>query len=115
MILNISPVQLQSLRHKRLERFLDFMQHHVREKFASLVASVDDDLLREMIEAGVDDAEAWGIAIEYDVARFVDLKFLLSLDFDENPEFEWAREILANGHLTPTQRIDAIWRCSALD
>ena len=48
----------------------------------------------QAIQKGFDKSDEYGFETEYDVARYIDLMYLLSFDFDTDPRYPWASAIL---------------------
>lgn len=68
-----------------------------------------EDIVRERVRQGCTDAEALGIQIEADIARFIYLMFLLAPDFTESARYPWVSPILSDESLKPSEKLDALY------
>jgi hypothetical protein len=48
----------------------------------------------------------YGITSERDIILFLNHMYMLSPDFDTNPDFPWASEILNNPSIAPASKMD---------
>lgn len=66
---------------------------------------------REIIESGVKRAAEFGLDTEQTVARYINLWFIWGVAFEDEPEFEWAMEILTDTSRNPEVKIRQLnWR-----
>lgn len=101
--------QLKIMADHYQEDFWNRLLQHLRKVFPNDTQEMSGQLLLERARPTVNRAGEYGIEMEYDVVRFVDLTFLLGGDFDSSPETPWAGEILHDKTLTGTQKMDALW------
>jgi len=104
--------QMAAFSEDQARRFEERMVDHVRRCFPSEWRDLGEAQVREWIRTGVARAAEYGIDIEYDVARFVDLKYILAEDFDSNPEIPWAAAILKAPGLDATTRMNRLYERS---
>jgi hypothetical protein len=88
--------QADAFRQPLAKGFEDRMVQHLRDAFPARVEGLGDDALRAEIRHGVTRAAQYNITAERDVARFIDLMFLVRRDFDTSQETPWARPILTD-------------------
>jgi hypothetical protein len=98
-----------------LTGFEDRMASYIAKKLPHGFGANNELAIRELIRKGIDRARGYGIAIEYDVARFIELMQVLSEDFDTSPAFPWAAPILTNGNLDSREKMDRLVEKAALD
>ena len=55
-----------------------------------------------------DKAAAYQVLNEEDVELFIDCMLMLGLEFDEDPHFPWARDILSQKDLSGTEKMALI-------
>jgi hypothetical protein len=108
-MLSIRPEQLHALTAPAREAFLARMLPHVKRYHPRQAAELGDDGVRDAIRAAVAAADRYGMRIEYDISRFIDLWFALGFDFDVSPRHPWAAPLLAESRLTPSQRMDRLF------
>jgi len=93
-MLKIRKEQYEELGKVSLKRFEDSMVEHIREFFPEQYDALGETVVRNVIEYGVDRAEAHGFETEPDVNMYIDLMLLLGSNFDTDPQLPWAAEIL---------------------
>jgi hypothetical protein len=76
-------------------RFETRMVAHLRNKFPAFASQLERDL-RAFIKRGVARADTHGLISEYDVSVFIGLMCVLAPDFDANPTFAWAGDLLGD-------------------
>lgn len=91
------------------ERFEDEMVAYLRKEYAPVVVRRDDKWLRELIRLGVENASGYGVVLERDVARYIELMLALSPDFDVSNKYPWAKESLTARHAKPEKKLDDIY------
>src|SRR2546421_10853 len=72
--------------------------HHqitrLRTTFPNETAQLDDDSLSLRVMETIERAEHYEVVNEQDLEMFLDCTFMMAPDFDTDPNFSWAREIL---------------------
>lgn len=101
--------QSDAFREQMTKNFEDRMAAHLREAFAVRVQALDDAALRGEIRCGISRARQYGIETERDVARFIDLMWMLRRDFDTNAETAWARPILSDHASSAENRVRRLY------
>jgi len=71
---------------------------------------MQEDQLRQLIDKGIEKGRRYGIVIERDVAKLLDLMVALHPDFDSGSDTAWARDILMRYDLPAGVRLDKIFR-----
>ena len=74
--------------------FVERVVAHVREALPKQFRVHGEDAIRELAREGIDKAQQYGFGVETDVCKFIDVMILLGRDFDHDPRFPWARELL---------------------
>jgi len=105
----ITDAHGKAFSEQQRERFEDEMVAYLRKEYAPIVVRRDDKWLRELIRLGVENASGYGIVLERDVARYIDLMLALSPDFDVSNNYPWAKESLTAGHAKPEKKLDDIY------
>lgn len=105
-MIQIRADQLRTLARAGREPFVRKLLRHLRKLFPETLNARADAELREWIQDGVERAEAYGMSMEYDVARFVEYMVYLGPDFDKS--VPWAAQILASAHTPGTLKMDLI-------
>lgn len=107
--LELRKDQMDTMASRCQNDFEQRLLRHLRKAFASETRELSDPSLLERTRPSVQKAGEYGIEMEYDVVRFVDLTFLLGADFDSSPETPWAGEILQDKVLIGAQKADLLW------
>ena len=105
----ITDAHGKAFSEQQRERFEDEMVAYLRKQYAPIVVRRDDKWLRELIRLGVENASGYGIVLERDVARYIDLMLALSPDFDVSNKYPWAKESLTARHAKPEKKLDDIY------
>ena len=92
-----------------MRRFEDRTVAHVRTYFRDECSAMDKAEVRQHVREGMGRANHHGITGEFDVVRFIDLMFALSIDFDTSPDTPWAAPILADPDLDATTKMDRLY------
>ena len=74
--------------------FEDSMASHLRRCFPRECKQLGEKKTKGEIRYGIDRASAYGIALERDVCKYIDLMFVYGRDFDRDPGLPWASRIL---------------------
>jgi hypothetical protein len=90
--------------------FVTRVQAHVKAVWPAECAELGDPGVASTVQSLVQRAAAAGLTSESDMVRFVDLGFLLALDFDTNPAAAWTRPILTDRTLAPSARIERLYQ-----
>lgn len=93
-MLQIRKEQSDSFSVVMRRKFNNRMVLHIQECFPEHYEKLREDNTRELVDIGVDKAATYDIVSERDVCKFIDLMLGFGVDFDENPEYPWASDIL---------------------
>jgi hypothetical protein len=104
---------MEAYREAAMRDFETRMVAHMGRFFPELAQAAGPPQLRELVRLGIERARPYGIVVERDVCKFVDLMLVLGPRFDE--ELAWARAILLQTERGPWRRLDEIFdRADAL-
>lgn len=93
-MLIIRDEQMAVFREHALKKFELQMVSHFNRYLPKQTKALGNKDLRSLIRDGMNKATIYGFAIEYDMSRYIALMLLLGPQFDTDPEFSWAKEIL---------------------
>jgi len=108
-MLMIRKSQMDEFVKYELKKFEDHMVLHLRQDLSEKVKDLPEETLRDIIQRGISVAEDYGIRIEDDVKRYIDLMFILGEDFDTSEESIWAGELLKKEEMEPEERLNKIF------
>lgn len=111
-MLTIRDEQMKAFALVRRREFEKELNAHLLAEFEEEITGYfgtrDEPAVREFVSRGIDSALAYGIHDEDDICSLLELKMELGADFETDPSFEWAAEILANRTLTSHARIELL-------
>tara|TARA_R110002126_G_scaffold6119_2_gene32176 strand:+ start:1906 stop:2268 length:363 start_codon:yes stop_codon:yes gene_type:complete len=93
-MLKIRPEQQTILLEAKRKRFVTRLIAHLRRHWTEDVAAMDDAALGEYVVQERVKAEDYGISIEADVVKYVEVSCLLGPSFDNDSAYPWAKTIL---------------------
>lgn len=67
-----------------------------------------DDSLRPVIRAGIAKARGYGILDAPSVAQLITIMVVVEPEFDERPEYRWAKQVLGDESIEPDARVDIV-------
>jgi len=106
----IRPEQYQALDaavHQDLE---ERMMQHVRKLFPQRCSSLGEDQVRQLVRHGSAKAAGYQLSREADLCRFVELAFAFGRDFDRDPRYPWASEVLRDASIAePAARLAKVY------
>lgn len=104
-----TAAHMEAFSQQQRERFEDEMVVHLRREYPAALAQRNDAWVRDLIREGTEQAREYGIILERDVARYVELMLALSPDFDDSRKTPWCKEILNDDSLTAERKLDRIY------
>ncbi|MEP6538279.1 MAG: hypothetical protein ABJF23_23275 [Bryobacteraceae bacterium] len=75
-------------------RFEDAMAEHLNRCFAAQCRQLGEKGVQDEIRYGIKQAAGYGISLERDVCKYIDLMFAFGRDFDRDLKLPWAAQIL---------------------
>ena len=109
-MLIIRKEQMRIFREYMVGLFEDRMVSHLKKYFSDEFSLLGEEKVRNTIRYGIDRAKTYGIEIEYDVSRYINMMFTFGRDFDKNRDLLWAAEILRNKDQLGTQKMTMLYR-----
>jgi hypothetical protein len=112
-MLVIRRAQLEQIGRAMRAPFVELLAAHLQEYFPDRCARLGPAAaLRDWIEDGIARAGGYGIDVERDVCRFLDMRMELGDDFDRDPALPWAHKVLTDPQFAGSSgaRADALDR-----
>jgi hypothetical protein len=107
--LRIRQAQLESFEQIRLPEFEDYMVEHMQGFSPLHSKSLGEDGMRILIRAGMERAKKHGFTRRATVGFYIETNILLGIDFDTDPQYLRAGEILRDPSLRDeVQRADRL-------
>ena len=107
-MLVIRQQQLDVFADEMRQRFLSRLSDYLLQEYPDRAGVDSTGKWHRKLAKAVSEAEHFGIEIENDVARFVELKFMNDWDFPDNEAGIQVLDILRNEKLDGTSKIDAV-------
>lgn len=104
-MLHIRQEQIDELNRIAFQEFHMRIESHLRDSYPELIEGLTLMALSQKVEEAVVIAKKHEIEIELDLCEFAVLTFKLGPHFEFQPDYEWAKEILADGEMTPAVKI----------
>src|ERR1700722_16378641 len=109
----IRKQQIETFSNVLLASFKQRMEAHLDRCFPNECRELGVDGVRRMIRYGIERAGKYGIALERDVCKYIDLMFAFGPNFDS--ELPWPSAILNDGAITdPTTRTERLFEAARL-
>jgi len=110
MMLKIRKEQMEVFEQAAIRNFEDEMVRHMK-KFSLLHCKViEDNGVREVIRLGIDRSEKYSLTNRGPVRFYIELMFMFGSDFDTDPQYPWAGEILNDPRIVDQmQRADCLY------
>ncbi len=106
--MKIRNEQIEAFNEARVSKFEQYMYDHLRKWIPGQCAELGEEAVRQRIHDGIDRAARYDVFGQRDLARFIDLMFVLGPRFDRDSRYPWARDILADDKLVPTEKVDRL-------
>lgn len=98
--MKISKASIRALERPRLPGFEERLVKQLQQSAPLESENLGDDI-RPIIREGMRRAERHGLSTRGSVQLYIELMFLLGFDFDSDPQFPWAIEVLEMHDLLP--------------
>jgi hypothetical protein len=105
-VLAIRGHQMRAFESQMAAGFEARMAAHLKRRFCNPCATMSEAALRDSVESGIQRAARYGVTTEYDLARFIDLMYAVSPEFDALP---WAAPILNDPRTGSHPKMDEVW------
>ena len=108
-MLVIRSAQMDQLGREQERDFETRVMGYARQNFPKKTATTPEPELRQTVRRRIAAGRGgYGLQSRGDLCLFVGLSFALHLDFDEQPEFRWAKRVLS-GPGDPNARITCVF------
>jgi hypothetical protein len=117
-MLLIRKQQIEVFEEARSPEFDDYMVAHLKDFTPLHLASLGEVGIRKLINVGMERAKKFGFTCRGPVKFYIETMILLGLDFDTDPQYPWAGNILRDASLPDqTERADRLhaWLMGLLD
>ena len=108
MMFTISKQTKAAFEKQMTTDFENRLVTYLKQSYRERLKEIPEESVRRSVQEGIARAAAYDIKAEHDVARFVDLMYLMSRDFDTNPNTSWIHPVLKNTQIPAGKRMDMI-------
>jgi len=113
--MQIRPQQMETFSNVSQFSFEHRMEAHLRRCSPEECRKLGSDGLRETIRYGIERAKNYGIVLERDVCKYIDVMFAFGHEFDSDPELPWASGILTDESISDaTNRTERLFETAKL-
>jgi len=95
-MLVIRKNQMSAFSQYMVRQFESSVLAHLHAMYPQYAQEKGASYLRSLIRSGIEKAAGYTIKVEDDVRCFIDCMIFFGPDFDVNPSFAWAGEILGD-------------------
>jgi len=107
-MLQIRPEQYEVLNKYARENFVKRVYQYFLDDWKKECRDMNQGELKAMIRKGMEAAESYGIEIEADVVKYLEICLQLGEEFSTSPDFPWAQNILLNQETDGTIKIEQL-------
>jgi hypothetical protein len=107
-MLKIRDQQMVVLQDLQRQTFGDATLAFIRERYPQACASFSEADLRGMVALALRKAREHGITAHADILRYINVMFTLGCDFEADPDYPWAQEIMNTPRLKPASKINQL-------
>jgi hypothetical protein len=107
-MLKIRSEQMAAFEAAALKGFEDRMVEHLRNFSPKHAQVLDEEQLRAVVRYGIERAESHGLTSERSIRIYTETMLMLGSNFDVDPQYPWAAEILGRTEEDQVTRIDGI-------
>jgi hypothetical protein len=104
----IRKEQMEIFRKIAAQDFENEMVEHLRSRFSEKLKSMENTVLRSLIQSGIDQAKEYKVEKRRDVRRYLECMIQYGVDFDRNKKTLWAVSILNDQGLSGTLKMNRI-------
>lgn len=104
----IQHTQVAAFREAALLKFEGEMVVHIKKYFPSHFAMIGDNGIRDTIKNGYRNAKTYGFTSRRNVCQYLNTMILLGSNFDNDPQYPWVKNILAEVDKGPNACMDKL-------
>lgn len=105
--------QIGALERIAAYEVLERLEATLREDWPDECKRMGPEALRQRVKNDMLKARRYGIELEDDILKYLNLTMLWSETFDKSPQTPWAWQILNRSDLTGTEKVHLLQYCSA--
>ena len=107
-MLIIRDLQMQVLGEAQLHAFGKDTVEMLRAQFSAACAQFSDTELRDTVALALRKAREHGITARADILRYINVMYTLGCDFEDDPDYPWAREIMRHPRMRGGSKVSRL-------
>jgi hypothetical protein len=107
-MLIIRRQQMAELERAQRRAFAEDTVSFIRTQYAEACAQFSPQDLTGMVAQALRKARDYNFTAHTDILRYINVMYTLGCDFDTDPRYPWARDILTNPRMRPRSKIDRL-------
>jgi len=108
-MLTIRNSQMRVITAPKIEAFVERVRHHLAKCFPDAYRAIGGGAMAAHIRHGIERATRYGFASQREIVLYINLMFVFGSDFDKDPDFPWAADILDDNTLPQSQRMEKLY------
>jgi len=105
-MLTIRDEQMLQLDAAQRQSFGEQTIAMLRAEFPQACAGFDDAELRGTVARALRKAREYGLTEQSDVFRYINVMYTLGCDFEDDPDYAWARAIMTHPRMRGGSKVD---------
>ena len=109
-MLVIRQEQIDAFREYMTRQFENQMLSHVQRYFHYDFQVLGEQNVRKMIRYGIEHSKSYGLVMEDDVSKYIEMMFAFGRNFDTDSAYSWAAQILKDEDLTGAMKMERVYK-----
>ncbi len=106
--LTIRNPQMAALEEAQRQEFGKRTIAFIRERYPEACSRFGDQAVRDMVALSLRKAREHGLTARSDILRYINVMYTLGCEFESDPRYPWAREIMSQPRLRPESKINQL-------
>jgi hypothetical protein len=107
-MLTISAAQMQALSDATHERLVDMAVNHIRTALPETYDALGYEGVHESVLIAAQKADRYGLERWPEIVRYLDVMYILGFDFDDDPGYPWAQQVLTDTDMPPDEKMETL-------
>jgi len=101
---------MEAFEREALQTYEDEMVEHIKQFVPKHSEIIGEPMVRKVVRMGIERANDYDLTTRGPVRFYIELMFILGSDFDTDPQYPWAEEILSDLEITDEmERADRLY------
>jgi len=107
-MLIIRNEQIEALKSDRQTKFIKKVYKYLIQDHNDKISSLQKNEIENIIILGIEKSALYKISSEKAITLYIVIMLILGIDFDTNPHYDWAKEILINEEYQESEKIQKL-------